>query len=76
MARTFFLSALSVLAVSAVSAQSGQFYLDWDKTTKQCTVVTSKPTDKSIAGGGPFATRAEAEAAIKTVAGCSDKPMK
>jgi hypothetical protein len=49
----------------------GQFYIDYDNAAKKCIIVTQKPTDKTVEGGGPFRTRAEAEAALKTVKGCS-----
>jgi hypothetical protein len=69
------LCVLATLAFTPALAQnapaSGQFYIDWDNAAKKCTIVTQKPTDKTIEGGGPFKTQAEAEAALKTVKGCS-----
>jgi hypothetical protein len=69
------LCVLATLAFTPASAQnapdSAQFYIDWDNAAKKCIVVTQKPTDKTVEGGGPFRTRAEAEAALKTVKGCS-----
>ena len=69
------LCVLATLAFTPALAQnapaSGQFYIDWDNAAKKCTIVTQKPTDKTIEGGGPFKTQAEAEAAVKTVKGCS-----
>jgi hypothetical protein len=69
------LCVLATLAFTPTLAQnapgSGQFYIDWDNAAGKCIIVTQKPTDKTIEGGGPFKTRAEAEAAFKTVKGCS-----
>ena len=69
------LCVLATLAFTPALAQnvppSGQFYIDWDNSAKKCIIVTQKPTDKPVDGGGPFKTRAEAEAALKTVKGCS-----
>ena len=67
-----FFSCLSMLAVSSAFAQSSgtQFYVDWDNAAKKCIVVTAKPADKNIEGGGPFISRAAAEAAFKKVKGC------
>jgi hypothetical protein len=66
---------LATLAFTPASAQNapspGQFYIDYDDAAKKCIIVTQKPTDKTVEGGGPFRTRAEAEAALKTVKGCS-----
>jgi hypothetical protein len=71
----FVLCTFAALACAPALAQnaprSGQFYIDWDNAAKKCIIVTAKPTDKNIEGGGPFRTRAEAEAALKTVKGCS-----
>ena len=69
------LCVLATLAFTPALAQSApaseQFYIDWDNAAKKCIIVTQKPTDKTVEGGGPFKTRAEAEAALKTVKGCS-----
>lgn len=69
------LCVLATLAFTPALAQnvpaSGPFYIDWDNAAKKCIIVTQKPTDKTVEGGGPFKTRAEAEAAFKTVKGCS-----
>jgi hypothetical protein len=65
------LCALATFVFTPASAQTGQFWIDWDNAAKKCIVVTQKPTDKNVEGGGPFRTRADAEAALKTVKGCS-----
>ena len=65
------LGVLAAFAFTPALAQTGQFWIDYDNATSKCLVVTQKPTDKTIVGGGPFKTRAEAEAALKTVKGCS-----
>ena len=78
MKRMILLNGLSIFAVAAAFAQStgSQFYIDWDNATKTCVIVNSKPTDKNIEGGGPFATRVAAEAAFKAVKGCANSPVK
>jgi hypothetical protein len=47
-----------------------KYFLDWDPGTKRCFVVTSRPTDKTITGGGPFTTLDAARTASKTTKGC------
>ena len=64
------LCALVTFVFTPASAQTDQFWIDWNNAAKKCIVVTQKPTG-NIEGGGPFRTRAEAEAALKTVKGCS-----
>jgi hypothetical protein len=67
-------SALVISAITTAWAQGQapktQFFIDWDNAAKKCVVVTAKPADKDIVGGGPFNTRDEAVAAIKNVKGC------
>jgi hypothetical protein len=63
--------ALVAFAATPAPAQTQQFWIDWDDAAKKCIVVTAKPTDKTVEGGGPFRSRAEAEAALKRVKGCS-----
>jgi len=46
----------------------GQFYVDWNDTTRRC-FVTDKPVHH-VVGGGPFDTRSAARTAIKTIKGC------
>jgi hypothetical protein len=74
MRQVLILSVAATLAIASASAQAPktEFYVDWNPTTKKCFVVTAKPTDKTVFGGGPFKTREEAEAAIKakTIMGC------
>ena len=50
--------------------ERGQFYVDWHKPTRRCVVVVGRPIVYHVVGGGPFETRAEAKAAIKTVKNC------
>ncbi|MGB8402322.1 hypothetical protein [Bradyrhizobium sp.] len=45
------------------------FYVDWNAAARRCIVTTDKPVYHVI-DGGPFETRAEARAAIKTIKGC------
>jgi hypothetical protein len=48
----------------------GPFFLDWSPATRRCFVVSEKPSDHSITGGGPFQTFDEAFAATLSVHGC------
>jgi hypothetical protein len=50
--------------------QTGQFYVDWNRSTRRCVIVVGKPIIYNVVGGGPFETRSEAKAAIKTIKGC------
>lgn len=61
---------------TAAQAQT-TFYVVQDTTTKRCTIVNQKPTTKTtiIVGdsGKVYATRTEAEAAMKTIKVCEVK---
>lgn len=68
------LSSLAILSfVLAAPATAQPFYIAKDKAADQCQVVTEKPDANAVdvvGAGLSFATRIEAEAAIKTVRGC------
>ena len=66
----------AMLGIAAAKAQDGKFYVDWDDAAKKCIIVQTKPTVHQVTGGGPFDTRAQAEAALKVVKGCSPESMK
>jgi hypothetical protein len=71
-----FLSLASLAPASAWAQGTGtKFYVDWDNAAKKCVVVETKPAN-NVEGGGPFDSKAQAEAALKTVAGCGGEPMK
>ena len=67
-------------ALTTISAQAQvsatKYYIDWDNSAQKCVVVENKPTINQIAGGGPFDSKAQAEAAFKVVKGCSPESMK
>lgn len=50
--------------------ERGQFYVDWNSASKRCFITTIKPVSHVVTGGGPFYTRAQARAAIRSIAGC------
>jgi hypothetical protein len=78
MKKTLLFLTLAALAPASAWAQGtgGKFYVDWDNSAKKCVVVESKPAN-NVEGGGPYSSKAEAEAALKTtVAGCGGVPMK
>lgn len=67
----------ALVTTSAQAQVSGtKYYIDWDDAAKKCIVVADKPTTGKVAGGGPYESRAQAEAAFKSVKGCSPEVMK
>lgn len=68
----------AALATTSAQAQvsATKYYIDWDDAAKKCIVVENKPTTDKVAGGGPYDSKPQAEAAFKTVKGCSPESMK
>jgi vancomycin permeability regulator SanA len=68
-------TSLAILAVVAIAtpALAAEFYVVQDTSTKRCTIVEQKPTSTTmvvVGDGKVYATRAEADAAVKTIAVC------
>jgi hypothetical protein len=66
------LAAAALVAV-ATPALSAEFYVVQDTSTKKCTIVEKRPTVKTMVVVGDnkvYATRAEAEGAVKTITVC------
>lgn len=64
----------AALLAAASPALSATFYVVQDTKTKKCTIVEEKPTVETVVvvgDGKVYATRAEAESAVKTIAVCS-----
>jgi hypothetical protein len=74
MTRTILATASAVVFSSAAFAQkTTAFYVVQDTTTKQCTVVDTKPTASTmvVVGDGVFKTRTEAETNMKSIKVCT-----
>jgi hypothetical protein len=73
MTRRILATALAVVFSSAAFAQTTAFYVVQDTTTKQCTVVDTKPTASTmvVVGDGVFKTRTEAETNMKSIKVCT-----
>ena len=73
MTRTILAAALAVAFSSTAFAQTTSFYVVQDTTTKQCTVVDTKPTASTmvVVGDGVFKTRTEAETNMKSIKVCT-----
>ena len=56
----------------AASAQTTEFYVVQDATTKKCTIVETRPTDKTVVviGDKAYVSREEADKQLKVV--CKD----
>jgi hypothetical protein len=68
---------LALVTTSAQAQVSGtKYYIDWDDAANKCVVVENKSTTDRVTGGGRYESRAQAEAAFKTVKGCSPESMK
>jgi hypothetical protein len=67
---------LTAMPVTLAHAQGTKYYVGWDDAAKKCIVVENTPTTNKVEGGGPFNSKAEAEAAFKKVKGCSPESMK
>jgi sporulation protein YlmC with PRC-barrel domain len=63
------------LAASTCPCLAAEFYVVQDTTTKQCRVVEQKPSDAQVlivgSGSQAHATKAEAEAAMRTASICN-----
>ena len=64
--------AVAATMLAATPAWAEDFYILQDKATKQCSVSTTKamPGGASVQVGSVYLTRAEAEAAMKSMAPC------
>jgi hypothetical protein len=64
-------AATFVVAFAIPAFAATKFYVVQDKTTKSCSVVEAKPTDKTMKViGGAHKTQALAEAAMKKNKSC------
>lgn len=50
--------------------KSSQFYIDWNHFSRTCFITHIRPVGHVVTGGGPFDTRDQAMAAIKSIGGC------
>ena len=69
----YVIAALMITAV-ATPALAEEYYVVQDTGTKQCTIVSQKPTTTTtvvVGNGVAYKTRTEAEGAMKTVKVCS-----
>jgi hypothetical protein len=67
------LVAAAGLAAFATPSLAAEFWVVQDTTTKRCTIVEQRPTTQTtvvVGGGKAYATRTEAEGAMKTVKVC------
>ena len=74
MTRTILAAAMAFAFSSAALAQkTTEFYVVQDTTTKQCTVVDTKPTASTmvVVGDGVFKTRTDAETNMKSIKVCT-----
>lgn len=64
--------ALTALVVVSGPALAAEFFIVRDPATKQCRIVESRPTDKTVVvvGDKAFVTREEADRQLKVV--CKD----
>ena len=65
--------AAAALVAAATPALAQTFYVVQDSSTKKCTIVETKPTTKTmvvVGDGKVYTTRAEADAAVKTITVC------
>jgi hypothetical protein len=71
--RTRLVATAACLAAFAAPALAAEFYIVQDTSTKRCQIVESRPTGRTVVvvgAGRAFATRIEAEAALKTIKVC------
>jgi hypothetical protein len=71
--KTRLILAAAVAVAVATPALSAEFFVVQDTATKKCTIVEKRPTSKTIVVVGDnkvYATRAEAEGAVKTITVC------
>ena len=67
------LVAAAGFAALATPALAAEFYIVQDTGTKRCTIVKQRPTSQTtvvVGNGKAYATRQEAEGAMKTVKVC------
>jgi len=65
--------AAAALAASATPSLAAEYYIVQDLSSKRCTIVEQRPTTPTmivVGPGGTYATRSEAEGAMKTVKVC------
>jgi hypothetical protein len=65
--------AAAALVASVTPSLAAEFFIVQDTSTKRCTIVEQRPTTPSmvvVGPGGVYATRVEAESAMKTVKVC------
>ena len=67
-------TAVVAFTVTSAFAQTTGFYVVRDATTKNCTIVDTKPTTTTttIVDNGTFKTRTEAETGMKSIKVCSE----
>jgi hypothetical protein len=65
--------ALAALVTPAVAAN--EFHVVMDSTSKKCSIAEQKPTtaNMSVVSTAVYATKAEAEAGMKTIKACESK---
>jgi len=68
--RSYLLGA-ALLGVLTAPALAEDFYIVQNPTTKQCTIVTEKPTTTTGVGSTTYTTRTEAQNALKTTEVCT-----
>jgi hypothetical protein len=76
MKKLFITSALAIFAMTSALAQTKvptNFYVVRDPTTKQCSVVDTKPASSTITvvENGEFPTKEQAETTMKTMKVCN-----
>jgi hypothetical protein len=65
--------AVAFAGIAATPSLAATYYVVQDTNTKKCTIVEEKPTVQTmvvVGDGKVFATRAEAEGAVKTITVC------
>ena len=70
-----FVLAAVLVASFAAPALADEYYVVRDTTTKKCTIVDKRPTEKTVTvvGNGVYKTRTEAESGMKTVKVCTNE---
>ncbi len=71
------LTTAAVVAFATSAFAQAAFYVVQDTSTKRCTIVSEKPTVKTMVivgdSGKVYTTRTEAETAMKTIKICETK---
>jgi hypothetical protein len=68
-----FTAIILLLAVSSIGAAAAEFYVVQDTATKRCSIAEQKPTAVTavvVGDGRVYASRTDAEAALKSVQVC------